>query len=404
MKILLINKYHYRKGGAERAYFDMADILTAAGHEVAFFSMEHPKNESTPWSKYFVSEVDYQNNTYSWGQKLHVAFRMIWNTEANKKLALLINDFQPDIAHAHNIYHQLSPSIFHCLKRKKVPIVLTLHDYKLVSPNYSLYSKGAIWDHASGLRCVADRCVQGSLGKSIICGIEKWVHSIMRSYKQVDAFIAPSQFLADKVKALGWRGKDINVIPNPLRESELSQSLSEKEIVQDRLVFFGRLSQEKGIDTLLRALVQVPEKELILIGEGPAKEELIATASELGVASRVQFIGARFGEALKSELQKAEAVVVPSAWYENLPYVVTESLALGLVVIAAESGGIPERITHGENGFLYPLGDTEALVAILRSLPNQDLETIRFNAQKSVSDLTPGIFVQKIEKLYQSLR
>lgn len=404
MKILLINKYHYRKGGAERAYFDMADILIAAGHEVAFFAMEHSKNEPTPWSKYFVSEVNYQNTSYSWGQKMKIALRMIWNGEANKKLAKLVDDFQPDIAHAHNIYHQLSPSIFHVLKRKKVPIVLTLHDYKLVSPNYNLYANGAIWDHSSGWRCLADRCIQESFSKSLVCTLEKWVHGILGSYRLIDVLIAPSRFLADKIQELGWRGKEIEVIPNPLTAEELHQDFSSKNLVKDRLVFFGRLSEEKGIDTLLRALALVPEKELVIIGEGPAKAELEALATELGMANRVQFVGSRFGMELSSELKKAEAVVVPSAWYENLPYVVTESLALGLVVIAAESGGIPERITYGENGFLYPLGDTGALIEILQGLSRQDLTTIRHNAQKSVSDLSPEIFLQKIETLYQTLR
>lgn len=402
MKILLLNKYHYRKGGAERAYFDMADILTAAGHEVAFFAMEHPQNEATPWSKYFVSEVDYHQNQ-SWMQKINTARKIIWNSEANKKLNDLMRDFQPDIAHAHNVYHQLSPSIFHILFRKRIPIVLTLHDYKLVSPNYNLYSQGKIWDHASGWKCLQDRCIQGSFLKSVICVLEKWVHALFRSYHLVGALIAPSQFLADKVQALGWRGRAITVIPNPLRVEELDQERDMQEKIKNRLVFFGRLSEEKGVDQLLHALVLVPEKELILIGEGPEKKRLQELAQELGIHKRVQFLGTRYGQDLQNELMKAEAVLVPSLWYENLPYVVTESLALGLVVIAADSGGIGERITHNHNGFLYPLGDTKALALVIENLQNTDLESIRKNAKASVTDLHPEIFRRKIETLYQSL-
>ena len=401
MKILLINKYHYRKGGAERAYFDMADILTAAGHEVAFFSMSHPKNEPTAWSKYFVSEVDYHTNQ-SWIQKLSTACKIIWNSEANKKINDLIADFQPDIAHAHNIYHQLSPSIFHILLRRRVPIVLTLHDYKLVSPNYNLYANGKIWDHSSGWRCLQDRCIQGSFLKSAVCVLEKWAHTLFFSYRLVDVFISPSQFLADKVKELGWKGSDIHVIPNPLRADELSGEYV-TEPTPNRILFFGRLSSEKGVDQLVRALPFVPQKHLVILGDGPMKAELQGLVKQLDLDARVTFLSPKYGEALTKEIQTAEAVVIPSVWYENLPYVVTESLALGAVVIAAASGGIQERITPGINGFLYPLNDEKSLAKILQSLDTANLQIIRENAQKSVQDLQPEHFRTSLEKIYSTL-
>ena len=151
MKILLINKYHYLKGGAERAYFDMARILVERGHEVAFFSMHDPNNVSTTWERYFVESVDYGALDLSLVERLRMAGRILWNHEANRKLAALLQEFQPDIAHAHNIYHQLSPSILWTLRKHGVPIVMTLHDYKVISPNYSLFVRGQIWDHTSGL-------------------------------------------------------------------------------------------------------------------------------------------------------------------------------------------------------------------------------------------------------------
>lgn len=403
MKILLINKYHYKKGGAERAYFDMADILREAGHEVAFFSMNHEKNEQTPWSKYFISEVDYRDQGYSIFQKLKAALKIIWNHEANVKLGALIEEFKPDIAHAHNIYHQLSPSIFHVLRRKKVPITLTLHDYKIVSPNYNLYSEGAIWDHSSGLRCIIDRCIQKSFLRSIICAFEKWIHGALGSYHLVNLFIAPSQFLVSKAEELGWNGRGIKVLPNPLREAELLPQIANITPIENRLVFFGRLSEEKGIDQILRALPQVSEKSLRIIGEGPFKESLQKLVRELSLEERVQFIGPLFGKSLQNELIKAEAVVIPSAWYENLPYVVTESLALGLVVVASKSGGISERINHGINGFLYEMGDVTALAEIMRSLHAKNLQVLRENARTSVQDLSPQVFIRRLESLYREL-
>ena len=157
MKILLINKYHYLKGGAERAYFDMARILTERGHEVAFFSMKHPENRATPWEKYFVENIEYHDTELSIGRRLALAGKILFNFEAKRKLSELLDEFQPDIAHAHNIYHQLTPSIFWPLAKRRIPIVMTLHDYKIVSPNYNLFVRGRIWEHSSAVRCLVDR-------------------------------------------------------------------------------------------------------------------------------------------------------------------------------------------------------------------------------------------------------
>ncbi len=403
MKILLINKYHFRKGGAERAYFDMAEILEKRGHEVAFFSMEHPKNEPTRWSQYFVSNVDYHNEEASLYQKVTAAIRIIWNTEANRKLAALIDDFQPDIAHAHNIYHQLSPSIFHILKKKNIPIALTLHDYKIVSPNYSLYAGGSIWDYSSGVRCVVDKAIGGSFVKSSICALEKWIHQMLGSYRKVDLLISPSHFLAHKIQELGWQGREVEVVPNPLSEKELAAS-EDKNHVANQILFFGRLSPEKGVETILEALRGVPQKKLVIVGEGPSKRALEEKVKTLKLEERVTFCGALYGEDLTQKIETAEAVIISSVWYENLPYVVTESLARGAVVIAVASGGIVERIQNGKNGFLYEIGNIKELQKILLQLDLFSLPTIRHNAKKSVADLQPNIFGERLESLYQKIQ
>lgn len=402
MRILLINKFHYRKGGAERAYFDVAEILKEAGHEVAFFSMKHPKNDDTYWSKFFVSGIDYQDQNLSWLKKIRASLNILWNFEANRKLLALIDEFKPDVAHAHNIYHQISPSIFHVLKRNEVPIVLTLHDYKLVSPNYNLYSKGRIWEHSSGLRCLTDKCVQESFSKSLVCVLEKWLHSVLRSYSLVDVLISPSSFLKTKVQELGWQG-EIEVLPNPLLASELETPATADERVPGKLVFFGRLSSEKGIETVLEALEEISGKQLFIIGDGPLRETLVKYTQEKSLQDRVHFKGALYGNDLKKELLTAEAIIIPSVWYENLPYVVTESLAIGAVVIASASGGIVERIQNEENGFLFPMGESARLADILNNLEKKDLETVRMKARESVGDLSPEVFRKKLEALYQSL-
>lgn len=396
MKILLINKYHYLKGGAERAYLDMGEILTNAGHEVAYFSMADPQNLPTPWSRFFVSSVDYHQEQSLW-DKARAGLRILWNHEANQKLEALIKEFQPDIAHAHNIYHQLSPSIFHVLKRNRVPMVLTLHDYKIVSPSYTLFHQGHIWEHTSGIRAILDRVVDGSLVRSLICASEKWLHQVLGSYGLVDVLISPSQFLADECHKFGFK-QSIEVIPNPL----LHVPEAQLQKVPGKIVFVGRLSIEKGVDIILRSMQEhALDKHLVIIGDGPEKQTLEVLADELGVTSRVQWKGALYGAKLDQEVLAAEAIVVPSVWYENLPYVVTENQARGVVVIASESGGITERITHDHNGYLFPIGDSQALGRILDTLKIEDINRISKQAVESTRDLNARAFLTQIEELYQ---
>jgi len=399
MRILLINKYHYQKGGAEKAYFDMAEILTEAGHEVAYFAMEDPGNKKTPWSRFFVKEVSYHQENQSLWQKIDLGLRILWNKEANTKLQALIDEFHPDVAHAHNIYHQLSPSIFHVLQQNGIPIALTLHDYKIVSPSYTLFAHHKVWEHTSGVKAILDRVVDNSYAKSSVCALEKWFHKAKGSYDLVDVLISPSQFLADTCQKLGLK-KEIEVLANPLLH--IPKEGGEK--VPGKIVFVGRLSEEKGVDVLIRAFRdQSAEKKLHIIGSGPEEAKLKMLVKELNLTDTIIFHGALFGEELDREVLSSEALVVPSIWYENLPYVVTENLARGIVVIASDSGGMKSRITHGENGLLFPMGESATLSKLLQDLDQYNLEAIRKNAIESTKDLDPSFFLQRIEALYQML-
>ncbi len=400
MKVLLINKYHFLKGGAERAYFDMAKMLEARGHEVAFFSMKHPENIRTPWEKYFVENAEYQDGSQSLCKKLALAAKIIYSFEAKRNLEKLLDEFRPDIAHVHNIYHQLSPSIFAPLKRRGIPIVMTLHDYKLVSPNYSLFVRGKIWEHTSGLRCILDRSVKDSYAKSLVCALEQWLHALIGSYRKVDAFVAPSRFLIQKFKDLGFR-REISYIPNPLVSVDTAVSGEEREV--GVLLSFGRVSKEKGIDLLIEALVSLPDKKLWVVGDGPDRERLERLAAERGVAGRVRFFGALYGDDLERMKQRAQAIAIPSVWYENFPYALIESLQSGCIVIASDLGGMSERIRHGENGLLFRAGDVSSLTEIIRSLDTLDIDMIRRRAHESVADLTEETFMAHLISLYESL-
>ncbi len=396
MRILLINKFHYKKGGAERAYFDTARILAENGHEVAFFSMEHPDNEETSCAPFFVSNVDYLNERQSFLAKAKAGLRIVWNFEASRKLEQLIKEFRPDVAHLHNTYHQLSPSILWMLRRHGVPIVMTLHDYKAVSPNYNLFVRGKIWFSASPWRAVVDRVVKDSLVKSVICAVETWLHRLIRSYAQVNQFIAPSRFLIEAYQKLGFP-YPIAHVPQPLDPfPEVPKQFSEGEY----FLFVGRLSQEKGVMTLLEAFENLPTEKLVIVGTGPEEATLRAWQGAKQL-SNIFFLGFQTGEDLKECFRGAKALILPSIWYENMPYVMLEAFSFGKPVIGANIGGIPERIVEGENGFLFEAGNAVDLAQTIERFGHEDPVLLGEKAWASIQDLMREQYLMQLESIYE---
>ena len=219
MKILQINKFYYRRRGAETYMLDLIDLLEAHGHTVGVFSMEHPDTLESPFRQHFVSHVEFSHlSNLSISDKLKAVGRVIWNREAQRKLDALLYEFKPDIAHIHNIYHQISPSILTILKKHNIPVVHTLHDYKLLAPNYNLLANGEIDESSKGGRyynVVRNRAIKGSLAASLLGMSEMYIHKAMQVYeKNVDCFISPSQFLKGLLDDWGVQAKRVEVIPN----------------------------------------------------------------------------------------------------------------------------------------------------------------------------------------------
>jgi len=403
MRVLLIDKYHRKYAGPQRLYFDTAKLLREQGHEVAFFAMAHPKNEPTEWSQYFVKEVDYEEaNHMSFWQKMKVAQNIIFNFKAKRNLETLIDEFKPDVAHLFVTYHQLSPSIIWALKKKQVPMVMTLCDYKLASPNYSLFVRSKIWEHSSGIRCLVDCCVKDSFAKSLVCVIEQWIHSLFGTYSKVNIYLGLSQFLIDTYGRLGFP-YSIQLLPQPLTPlPDVTLPLPEK--TGKNILYFGRLSAEKGIATLIRAFTELQTGEtLSIVGFGPEEERLKTLTEELGLASVVTFHGPVYGDDLQSLLLLARAVVVPSEWYENTPYALLETLASGTPVIASRVGSLPERVIDGYNGFLFTPGDAHDLAEKIRLLDTISLPLLQKHARESVMSLDPHAYLKKILSIYSSL-
>ncbi|MBD3368061.1 MAG: glycosyltransferase [Candidatus Eisenbacteria bacterium] len=400
MKVLAANKYYFVKGGAERYFFELSRILAEHGHEIVPFAMDDERNEATPWSRYFVSHEPFENGTPVLG-RLAAAGRVLYSWEARRKIERLVDRTEPDVAHLHNIAHQLSPSILHGLASRGVPIVQTLHDYKLVCPNYQMFVDGATCERCETFRyyrAIAHRCMRGSLLASTLVALEAYVHRIMGTYlENVDLFIAPSRSLRDRMIAHGVPGEQIVHMPYSIALDEYEP----RHEPQNYGVCFGRLSGGKGLRTLVEALRKVPELPFRIVGSGPMREELERLAAGL---DHVEFTGYMTGERLHRVVADALFAVVPSECYENSPLAVYESFALGTPVIGSTIGGIPELVTHGECGLHFPTGDAEALAEAMRDLSadrGRAVEMGRAARRRVETEYGPARHYELITSIYE---
>lgn len=354
MKFLFANKYFFRKGGAETAFFDVARLLQEHGHHVCFFSMNHPQNRSSQFSEYFVSHVDYESEG-SLINQCKAACRILYSFEAKKKLAHLLDEEKPDIAHIHNIYHQISPSILHTLKKRSIPIVMTLYDYKMVCPVYNVMADGKPCEQCKQGRyywCLINRCTKNSHVKSALNVMEMYLHhKLLHIYDLVDIFIAPSRFLKTKMEEMGFQG---NILYHPyfIWAEEFIPTFGFK----GRSIYYaGRLVKEKGLFTLLEA-VKGLDIELKIIGDGPLMSDLVKRKGD-----NTHFLGYMPLEELKRVTADCMGMVISSEWYENNPLSIMEAFALGKPVIGPKIGSIPELIKEEENGLTFEPGNARDL-------------------------------------------
>lgn len=359
--LLAVNNYFYRRGGAEAVFLEHNAMLARAGWRVVPFAMQHPRNLDSPWSEYFVDEIEFGAD-YTLAAKLVRVPKVVYSLEARRRLGELLDRVRPDACHAHNIYHHLSPSILGLLHDRGVPTVLTLHDLKIACPAYTMLSRGTICERCRGGRIhnvLVHRCIKGSLALSAIAMVEAAVHSMLGSYDRVSRFVVPSRFYATKLVEWGVPPERFRHVPNFVDAA----ACEPRYAPGDAFLYFGRLAPEKGLATLVRAaaLAAVP---VVLAGTGPEAAQLERLAQACG--ARVRFTGHLAGAALQSMIREARAVVLPSEWYENAPLSVLEAYAHGKAVLGARIGGIPELIRDGETGTTFTSGDVDELAARLR--------------------------------------
>ncbi|MBD3246214.1 MAG: glycosyltransferase [Candidatus Omnitrophica bacterium] len=373
VKVLLVNKFLYPKGGDAICTLETARVLEANGHEAVCWGIRDPRNSSFPHEDTFLAPVDFAHPG-GLAQQVKIALNMLYSREAQRKITEILAREDPDIVHLHNFAHQISPSILDVCSRRGVPVVMTMHDYKLVCPAYTLRSQGEVCErcaHGRYFHCVLRKCIKNSRMKSLLGTAEMhFHHHILRIYKKVDVCIAPSRFMLKKTEEMGLR-RPARYVPNFVFPENFSAAYGSPS---DEFVYFGRLSEEKGIETLLEAARRT-DARVKIIGEGPVRPRLQAIARR-GKIRNVKFLGYKQGKELHNEIRTSLAVVVPSCWYENNPRSILEAFALGKPVIGSGIGGIPELVQNGRTGYTFEAGNASAL--------KEKLELARNNLDKTV--------------------
>ncbi len=385
MRILQVNKFLYRRGGAEGYLLDLADLERAAGHEVEYFGMDHPDNLPMRYRSDFPAHVEFEPPPARLLGKVEVVGRMMWSRSAAAGIARVLEDFRPDVVHMHNIYHQLSPSIVHACAKASVPVVMTLHDYKLVCPTYQFLDQGRICTACvSGgpKQAVRRRCKDGSLVASSIAATEVGVHRTLHAYGHIGRFLCPSAFLRDQVAAAGLHsGRLLH------QDNFTNTSVPVRSEPGRGVVFAGRLSHEKGVDVLIRAAALLARDHdgvvLDIVGDGPDRVELEALAAATA-PDAVRFHGRVGADEVRAHLRGARVSALPSRWLENQPLSVLESFASGVPVVASALGGLNDLVTPGVDGDLVPHEDPNALAAALRPyLDDADLSARQGSAARA---------------------
>ena len=372
MKILLIDVYNFNKGGAETVCFNTGKLLEEHGHKVVYFTLKWFHNKPSPFSKYFPESKETRDGLLKQVKNL---INYFYHFEAAKKIEQLILDEKPDLAHIHLMWGQITPSIFPVLKKYHIPILFTVHDYRIVCPAYTFRDgNGRICEACQGrhfYKCFTHTCCKGSKMMSAIMAAEQYFRNVFfNPAKYIDGFIYVSNFarsIQEKYMPL------LKSKPNiTLYNFSTSIVCEPRTMPTDKyFLFFGRLSYEKGVMTLLKAFKDLPQCRLKVVGTGPKEEELKAFARDNGMKN-VTFLGYKTGKELTDLVSNAYFVIVPSEWYENNPMTIIEAYSVGTPVIGARIGGIPEIVVDGQTGFRFESGNAEDLCRIILQADSLD--------------------------------
>ncbi|MCL6582716.1 MAG: glycosyltransferase family 4 protein [bacterium] len=404
MKIILVNTKHFPGGGDSTYTFNLARLLREKGHEVAHFAMQDPKNIPDVNSDLFVSYIDFKelNRRKNLSSGLKTLGRAIYSREARRNFGHLLDRIQPDIVHLQGIHAHITPSVIFETKSRGLPVVWTLHDYKLICPNthFLIDGSGKICESCgrwSFWPAIVKRCKKNSLLASSMAVLETYIHRLIGVWNRVDFFLSPSAFLKDKLVRRGLPASRIEHLPLFLPDELFLDERGD----EGYLLFMGRLDPIKGIYPLLKAAHLATKTRLVLAGraEGSVADQLTGL-----LPPNAQYVGMKQGVELRRLLSRARAVVLPSLWYENQPFSLTEAFAAAKPAIVSDLGGMTELVTKSQGGILVPPGDVDALAKAMdwMSLHPDDAREMGQKAQKyALCVHSANVHYRKLMEIYQ---
>ena len=402
MKILMVNKFLYPRGGSESYMLKLSEELKSQGHEVEYFGMYDEKNTVGNSLGLYTTNMDFHSKGT---QRFLYPFKIIYSREAHKKIGKVLDDFKPDIVHMNNINFQLTPSIIYAVKKRNIPLVQTVHDYQMICPNHLLYSfnetkpcdrciKGSKWN------CLKFNCIHDSKVKSLLGVIEAKFYSFLKTYKKVDLYICPSRFLENRLLSASdiYMGKTFT-IHNFIEKNNI---LAKKDSENPYIVFVGRLSKEKGVELLANTAKILPDINFVVAGTGPDDEVLKNIPN-------VTLKGFVTGKELTDLMANAKLLIAPSVCYENDPLSILESHSLGVPVVTMNYGGMAELVEDGKTGVLAEATPESVAEAVKKCLGNKEYyKTLKTNCEtkgKNIMGVTEycGILIQKYNNLIMNV-
>lgn len=404
MKVLLIDVYNFNKGGAETVCFNTGKMLEEHGHKVVYFTLKWKNNNPSPYSKYFPESKETRRGPL---RQVKNMINYFYHFEATQKIEQLIVDEKPDIAHIHLMWGQITPSIFPVLKKYNIPILFTVHDYRIVCPAYTFRNgKGQICEECQGkhfYKCFINTCTKGSKLMSVVMATEQYFrNAFFNPVKNIDGFIYVSNFAKNIQEKYMPAVKNVpNIVLYNFSTSIAEQS--KKMPVDKYFLFFGRLSYEKGVKTLLKAFEKLPDYKLRIVGTGPLEAEL-KLMKQTRKIDNVEFCGYKTGKELSDLVVGAYFVIVPSEWYENNPMTIIEAYSVGTPVIGARIGGIPEIVVDSNTGFQFEsgnAGDLREKVDLANSLSASEYQNFSSNTIKFANEnLSKSCYWNKLIDFY----
>ncbi len=399
MKILMVNKFLYSRGGCENYMLFLGEQLEKMGHEVEYFGMYDEKNTVGNSAEKYTQNMDFHSKG---AERFLYPFKIVYSFEAKRKIMQVIDEFKPDIVHLNNINFQLTPAVIYGAKKRGIPVVQTVHDYQMICPNHLLYNfdKNEICEKClkgSYVNCIKNKCIHNSRVKSIIGAVEARLYSILGTYKKVDLYISPSYFLEEKLlsakKLYNGRTKTIHNFINK------NKFTCDNKSSEDYIAFAGRLSKEKGVELLAETAKLLPEYTFMVAGDGPDR-------NLLENIENIKLVGFLGGEKLVEFMSNAKVLVVPSIWYENCPLSILEAQCMGVPVVTMNNGGMAELIKDGVTGILVNEPSSEAMAkGLKRALENGDYcNALKENCKKEKENILSveeyaDVLIREYEKI-----